>query len=201
MNHLVNNDMKTYKAKRLNFFITEASSIKHAAESFYTYRIYITEDEIEEFSGTIPKSAKVMTAIQKTDDEAIFMWYENLPTEKKLIKASRKQIREYWLRETKQIEYQKTDTEFVMKPNSKSKLDELIKGMLSSEKLEAVNLILKSDDFRFEIRGMVQDGGKYSEVDITEVKIVNSNVDFDGMNTVCGKVFEEVNCIVKPFNK
>ena len=66
------------------------------------------------------------------------------------------------------------------------------------DKLKAINLLLHSSDkFKFKVEGVALDGGKYSEFDIVKVEIINSSINYEGMNNLSAKTYQTDICIVK----
>jgi hypothetical protein len=79
---------QTYKTKGLEFYITDAKDIFHAIRSFVSFRIGVTENDIEVFDEEIPNNANVMQAIyeeetfglasEKSTRELALEWWNNL---------------------------------------------------------------------------------------------------------------------------
>lgn len=70
--------LKTYKTKGLEFYITDAVNINHAVKSFVTYRIGVTENDIEEFTGKVPDTANVMAAVEYPTRQLALEWWGSI---------------------------------------------------------------------------------------------------------------------------
>ena len=76
---------------------------------------------------------------------------------------------------------------------AKSYIDKLT----DEDKIRFLEILLDEIKPVFEIRGMAEDGGKYSEFELKSIKLTNRKKVSDGLNCLSAKVYQEDFCFIK----
>lgn len=80
---------------------------------------------------------------------------------------------------------------------AKSNIDKLT----DEDKIRFLEILLDEIKPIFEIRGMAEDGGKYSEFELKSIKLTNTKKLFDGDNCLSAKVYQEDSCLIQYKNE
>jgi|BioPla2DNA2_1021312.scaffolds.fasta_scaffold23857_6 ribosomal protein S7 len=80
---------------------------------------------------------------------------------------------------------------------AKSYIDKLT----DEDKIRFLEILLDEIKPVFEIRGMAEDGGKYSEFELKSIKLTNRKKVSDGLNCLSAKVYQEDSCLIQYKNE
>src|SRR5690554_3107930 len=82
----------------------------------------------------------------------------------------------------------------------KAQIDAIDK-LTDEDKIRFLEILLDEIKPVFEIRGVAEDGGKYSEFELKSIKLTNTKKLFDGDNCLSAKVYQEDNCLIQYKNE
>lgn len=78
----------------------------------------------------------------------------------------------------------------------KAQIDAIDK-LTDEDKIRFLEILLDEIKPVFEIRGVAEDGGKYSEFELKSIKLTNRKKVSDGLNCLSTKVYQEDSCFIK----